>query len=55
MILNRDDTRQMQLILLFNYIKLLKEDRVDVKLAKIKIKEKLNKKISTKSILNLWT
>jgi len=40
---------------LINYIKLLKEDRVDVKLAKIKIKEKLNKKISTKSILNLWT
>jgi hypothetical protein len=39
---------------LINYIKSLKEDNVDVKFARIKIKEKLNKKISTKSILNIW-
>ena len=39
---------------LVNYIKLLKDDNIDVKFARIKIKEKLNKKISTKSILNLW-
>jgi DNA mismatch repair protein MutS len=39
---------------LINYIKLLKNETLDPKFARIKIKETFNKKISTKSILNLW-
>jgi DNA mismatch repair protein MutS len=40
---------------LLNYIKLLKDENIDAKFARIKIKEKLNKKISKKSILKLWS
>jgi DNA mismatch repair protein MutS len=39
---------------LLNYIKCLKNETTDVKMARIKIKEKYNKKISSKSILNIW-
>ena len=40
---------------LVNYIKELKLDTNDPKFARIKIKEKFNKKISSKSIINYWT
>jgi DNA mismatch repair protein MutS len=39
---------------LINYIKNLKKETTDINMAKIKIKEVFQKKISSKSILNYW-